>query len=178
MEKQGLQVSEATEPISELRARWAWTEPTVWTDRMLGALENGINGVEESKWFCLIDKVYKPANLKSAYLKTTRNKGAAGVDRVSVKGYGGQLEHNLAQVREQLEKSTYRPSRIRRTYIPKNSGGEMRPLGIPTVKDRVVQTALRHVIEPIFERTFAEHSYGFRPERGCKDALRRVFNLR
>ena len=74
MEKQGLQVSEATEPISELRARWAWTEPTVWTDRMLGALENGINGVEESKWFCLIDKVYKPANLKSAYLKTARHK--------------------------------------------------------------------------------------------------------
>lgn len=177
METEESKVPKPVEPISEVHARWAWTEPAVWTDRMLGALESGINGVEETKWFCLIDKVDTLANLKAAYRKTASRKGAAGVDHVPIKGYEQHLDRNLARVREQLAGGDYRPSQIRRTYIPKSSGKELRPLGIPTVEDRVVQTAVRQVIEPIFERTFAEHSYGFRPGRGCKDALRRVFNL-
>ena len=177
MERKESKVPETAEPISEVRARWGWTEPAIWTDRMLGALESGINGVEETKWFCLIDKVYHPLNLMAAYRKTASRKGAAGVDRVSIKAYGGQLGRNLARVREQLATGLYCPSKIRRTYIPKSRGKELRPLGIPTVQDRIVQTAVRQVIEPIFERIFAEQSYGFRPERGCKDALRRVSNL-
>ncbi len=170
-------VSETVEQISEVRARWAWTEPSVWTDRMLVALEDGINGVEETKWFCLIDKVCNPANLMAAYRRTASRKGTAGVDHVTIKGYAKSLGRNLARVREQLLGRTYRPSRIRRIHIPKSGGAETRPLGIPTVEDRVVQTAVRHVIEPIFERTFAKRSYGFRPGRGCKDALRDVFHL-
>ncbi len=177
MEIEELKVPDPANPTSEIRARWAWVEPSVWTDRMLWALENGISGVEETKWFGLIDKVYKIANLTRAYEKTVRNKGAAGVDNVSVTGYGKHLETNLARLQEQLVKGTYRPSRIRRTYIPKPGGSEKRPLGIPTVQDRIVQTALRLVIEPIFEQTFAGNSYGFRPGRGCKDALRQVTKL-
>lgn len=177
MEAEESKVSEKANPIPEIRSRWEWVEPSVWTDRMLWALENGISGVEETKWFGLIDKVYKIANLTRAYEKTARNKGAAGVDNVTVTGYGKRLEVNLAKLHDQLVKGTYRPSRIRRTYIPKPGGSEKRPLGIPTVQDRIVQTALRHVIEPIFEQTFAGNSYGFRPGRGCKDALRQVTKL-
>jgi RNA-directed DNA polymerase len=177
MEKEESKVLETANPVSEIRAQWAWVEPSVWTDRMLEALENGINGVEESKWFCLIDKVCKPANLMSAWLKTASNDGAAGVDHVTVKGYAKQLETNLERVRDQVGSGVYHPSRIRRTYIPKPGGGEFCPLGIPIVQDRVVGTAVRHVIEPIFEQTFSENSFGFRPGRGCKDALRQVFNL-
>lgn len=177
MEVEESKVSEKANPIPEIRSRWEWVEPSVWTDRMLWALENGISGVEETKWFGLIDKVYKIANLTRAYEKTARNKGAAGVDNVTVTGYGKRLEVNLAKLHDQLVTGTYRPSRIRRTYIPKPGGSEKRPLGIPTVQDRIVQTALRHVIEPIFEQTFAGNSYGFRPGRGCKDALRQVTKL-
>ena len=177
MEAEESKVSEKANPIPEIRSRWEWVEPSVWTDRMLWALENGISGVEETKWFGLIDKVYKIANLTRAYEKTARNKGAAGVDNVTVTGYGKRLEANLAKLHDRLVKGTYRPSRIRRTYIPKPGGSEKRPLGIPTVQDRIVQTALRHVIEPIFEQTFAGNSYGFRPGRGCKDALRQVTKL-
>ena len=177
MEIKESKVPEGAEPVSEIRARWAWVEPSVWTDRMLEALESGINGVEESKWFCLIDKVCKPANLMSAWLKTADKNGAAGVDHVTVKGYAKQLETNLTRVRDRLAAGVYYPSRIRRAYIPKSSGGELRPLGIPIVQDRLVGTAIRHVIEPIFEQTFAESSYGFRPKRGCKDALRHVSDL-
>ena len=79
--------------------------------------------------------------------------------------------------REQLQDGSYRPQAMRRVWIPKPGSTEKRPLGIPTVRDRVVQAALRHVLEPIFERDFAEQSYGFRPDRGCKDALRRVDEL-
>ena len=174
MEQQGHQVPDKAGPDSDIRARWAWTEPSVWTDRMLDALENGISGVKESKWFCLIDKVAKRANLESAYAKALANDGAAGVDHVTVKGFGGNLDRNLQRVSRNILEGTHRPSRIKRVYIPKPGNTETRPLGIPTVEDRCVQTALRHVIEPIFERRFADNSYGFRPGRGCKDALREV----
>jgi RNA-directed DNA polymerase len=84
------------------------------------------------------------------------------------------LDTNLSKVAQQLADGSYCPQAVRRHWIAKPGSSEKRPLGIPTVRDRVVQTALRNVMEPIFERDFAEHSYGFRPERGCKDALRGV----
>ena len=91
--------------------------------------------------------------------------------------FEGRLDEELRRLSEQLRNDTYRPQAIRRHYIPKPGSQEKRPLGIPTVRDRVVQTALRMVIEPIFEHEFAEQSYGFRPKRGCKDALRRADEL-
>jgi RNA-directed DNA polymerase len=167
-------VSEKAKQAGDVRARWPWTEPQAWTDRMLTALENGVKG---GKWFSLIDKVYSPGMLKTAFERVKANGGAPGVDRQTIEMFEKRLDGNLAYLSDQLQKGTYRPQAIRRTYIPKPGSTEKRPLGIPTVRDRVVQTAIRAVIEPIFERDFAEHSYGFRPGRGCKDALRRVAGL-
>jgi RNA-directed DNA polymerase len=99
------------------------------------------------------------------------------VDHVTVAHYAKDLDANLRRLSEELRTGSYRPQAIRRRYIPKPGSAEQRPLGIPTVRDRVVQTALRMVLEPIFERDFARHSYGFRPGWGCKDALRRVDEL-
>ena len=158
----------------EVRVRWAWTEPSVWTDRMLTALENGVKG---GVWFSLIDKVYAPANLFASYAKVAANAGAAGVDHVRVEDFRHDLAGNLEKLARQLRDGSYRPQAVRRVNIPKPGTKETRPLGIPTVRDRVVQGAVRHVLEPIFERVFAKHSYGFRPGRGCKDALRRVDRL-
>jgi RNA-directed DNA polymerase len=153
---------------------WSWTEPTVWTARMLAALEQGVKG---GKWYSLIDKVQSETTLKAAFAQVAANQGAAGVDHVSVEHYAKDKDANLQRLSEELGRGSYRPQHIRRHYIPKPGSTEMRPLGIPTVRDRVVQTALRMVMEPIFERDFAAHSYGFRPNRGCKDALRRVQEL-
>jgi RNA-directed DNA polymerase len=150
---------------------WSWVEPAAWTERMLAALEQGVKG---SKWFSLMDKVYAKRNLEAAYRKVAKNKGSAGVDRVTVKVFGERLEPNLERLHEQLRQENYEPSAIRRTYILKPGSKETRPLGIPTVRDRVVQTALSNVLKPIFERDFAEHSYGCRPNRSCKDALAKV----
>jgi RNA-directed DNA polymerase len=138
---------------------------------MLMALEQGVKG---GVWFSLIDKVYSLPNLREAFAKVKANGGAAGVDHQTIAMYESRLDANLKDLSEHLRTDTYRPQNIRRVYIPKPGSRERRPLGIPSVRDRVVQTALRSVIEPIFERDFAEHSYGFRPGRGCKDALRRV----
>lgn len=156
-------------------SHWAWTEPSVWTNPMLATLEH--NGVRGGKWHSLIDKVYKPDNLASAYREVAANRGAPGVDNVTVEDFSGGLTRNLDKLEQQLREGTYHPQAIRRVAIPKPGTNETRPLGIPTVRDRVVQNALRHVLEPILERQFAEHSYGFRPTRGCKDALRRVDRL-
>lgn len=154
--------------------RWSWVEPTVWTERMLTALEQGVKG---GKWYSLRDKVYAEATLRAAFVQVAANKGAAGVDHVSIKQFAGDLEANLKRLSEGLRTGSYQPQAIRRHYIPKPGSVEKRPLGIPTVRDRVVQTALRMVLEPIFELDFAAQSYGFRPGRGCKDALRRVDGL-
>jgi len=96
------------------------------------------------------------------------------VDHQTIEMFQAHLGENLQRLSRQLREGTYRPQAIRRAWIPKPGGKELRPLGIPTVRDRVSQAALRQVLEPIFERDFAEHSYGFRPNRSCKDALRRV----
>jgi RNA-directed DNA polymerase len=157
-----------------VQSRWAWTEPAVWTERMLTALEQGVKG---GVWFTLIDKIGSPHNLAAAFTKVARNGGAAGVDHVNVTDFEERLDANLRELVQGLRDDTYRPQAVRRVHIPKPGSRETRPLGIPTVRDRVVQGAVRHVLEPIFEREFAAHSYGFRPNRGCKDALRRVDEL-
>jgi len=160
--------------VGEVQARWAWTEPAVWTERMLTALEVGVKG---GIWFSLIDKVYKARNLRAAFAKVKANQGAAGVDHQTIEMFEAILETNLTRVSQQLADGSYRPQAVRRQWIAKPGSSEKRPLGIPTVRNRVVETALCNVLEPIFERDFAEHSYGFRPGRGCKDALRRVDHL-
>jgi RNA-directed DNA polymerase len=141
---------------------------------MLTALEQGVKG---GKWFSLIDKIHPERTLRAAFSQVAANKGAAGVDHVTVTMFDDRLEENLKRLSEDLQSGLYRPQQIRRHYIPKPGSKEKRPLGIPTVRDRVVQTAVLNALEPIFEREFAEHSYGFLPGRGCKDALRRVDQL-
>jgi RNA-directed DNA polymerase len=141
---------------------------------MLTALEQGVKG---GVWFSLIDKVWHPRNLHASWDKVQARAGAAGVDHQSVGQFEQDLDPNLARLSEQLRRGTYRPQAVRRVWIPKPGSDQKRPLGIPTVGDRVVQGALRQVIEPIFEQGFAPQSYGFRPGRGCRDALRRVEQL-
>jgi RNA-directed DNA polymerase len=160
--------------VEDIHARWAWVEPVVWTTRMLTALEEGVKG---GVWFALIDKVFAERNLKAAFQQVAKNDGAAGVDGESVRAFERRLAEMIRWLSESLKAGTYSPQAIRRAHIPKPGTNETRPLGIPTVRDRVVQAAVVNVIEPIFERGFAEHSYGFRPGRGCKDALRRVSEL-
>jgi RNA-directed DNA polymerase len=155
---------------AEAHDLWWWVEATVWTTRMVSALVNGVKG---GKWFSLVDKVYRSETLEAAWRKVAGNKGAAGVDGQSVERFEAGAERYLSELREALKTGAYRPAPVKRVDIPKGDG-KTRPLGIPTVKDRIVQTALKMVIEPIFEAEFREGSYGFRPGRGCKDALREV----
>jgi RNA-directed DNA polymerase len=154
--------------------RWWWVEPTVWTQRMLTALEKGVKG---GMWFSLMDKVYSLRNLKAAWARVRLNAGAAGIDKQTIDLFEKNEEWELQQLHEQLRDGKYRPQAVRRTWINKPGSTEKRPLGIPAVRDRVVQTALRHTLEPIWEAEFAETSYGFRPGRGCLNALRRVDEL-
>lgn len=158
-------------PADAVRTRWAWAAPEVWTERMLTALEQGVRG---GYWYTLMDKVAAVSTLRAAFARVKANRGAAGVDHVTVAMYGRRLDANLTELATALRTGTYRPQPIRRHWIPKPGTRQQRPLGIPTVRDRVVQTAVRLVLEPIFEVGFAEHSYGFRPRRGTKHALRRV----
>jgi RNA-directed DNA polymerase len=158
----------------EILSRWRWVKPCAWSVRMLAALEQGVKG---EKWFRLFDKVFAERNLWAAFQQVAANDGAAGVDHVTTRQFEGQLPEAIWELSDQLKTGTYEPQAIRRVHIPKPGTNETRPLGIPTVRDRVVQAAVVHVIEPIFERDFAQHSYGFRPGRGCQDALRRVDEL-
>jgi RNA-directed DNA polymerase len=152
---------------------WWWAEASIWTERMVSALGNGVKG---GKWFSLVDKAIRPTTLEIAWRKVERNKGAAGVDGQSVERFAAVADRYLTELHEDLKNGSYRPSPVKRVSIPKG-GGQTRPLGIPTVKDRIVQTALKMTIEPVFEVQFRQGSYGFRPGRGCKDALREVDRL-
>lgn len=163
----------ATQGAETLGRDWSWVEASVWNERMLAALENGVKG---GKWFSLIDKVYRIESLGAAWKKVEANGGAAGVDRQTVERFAARAEMYLEELSTALKKGTYRPEPLRRVEIAKG-GGKYRPLGIPAVKDRIVQTALKFVLEPIFEREFVSMSYGFRPGLGCKDALGEVERL-
>lgn len=122
------------------------------------------------KWYSLYDKVYALPNLETAWQKVQANDGAPGLDGVSVARFGKDAPARLQHLAADLQKKTYRPHPVRRVYIPKSGGGQ-RPLGIPTVRDRIVQQALLQVMEPIFEGKFSKFSHGFRPDRGCRTAL-------
>lgn len=150
------------------------TKPRVWTDRMLKALRRGVKG---GKWFALIDKVFSPANLDLAFKRVLANGGSPGVDNQSVDRFGTRRGENIARLASELKSGGYEPKPVRRVWIEKPGSKDKRPLGIPAVCDRVVQASLLQTIEPIFEKEFAGHSYGFRPGRGCRDALRRVQHL-
>jgi RNA-directed DNA polymerase len=137
---------------------------------MLAALDNGVKG---NKWFSLIDKVYRPQTLAAAWQHVKSNRGAAGIDGQSTERFAAQAGRHLEELGQELKEGRYRPSPVKRVEIPK-ADGKKRPLGIPTVKDRIAQTAVKRVIEPIFEKMFLPTSYGFRPGKSCKDALRQV----
>jgi RNA-directed DNA polymerase len=152
---------------------WSWVEAAVWTERMVSALENGVKG---GRWYSLIDKVCASATLQAAWQKVRANAGAAGVDRQSIERFEANEDLYLAELAAALRDGSYAAQPVRRVDIPKGDG-RTRPLGIPTVKDRIVQTAVKFVLEPIFEAVFRPASYGFRPGRGCRDGLREVAQL-
>ena len=148
-----------------------WANRVVWNDRMLDALLCGVRG---GKWHTLIDKVYDLRNLAAASQSVLGNEGAAGVDHQTVERFEDRQLEELRRLEEELRTGKYQPRAVKRVWIPKPGSTEKRPLGIPCVRDRVVQTALLHVLEPIFDITFAENSYGFRHGRGCHHALERI----
>jgi RNA-directed DNA polymerase len=154
----------------ETAARWSWVEPSVWTERMLEALETGVKG---GKWHSLMDKVYREESLRVGWKRVRERNGCAGIDKMSVRMFESRADKRIERLSEQLREGRYEPREVKRVWIPKGTG-QLRPLGVPTIIDRVVQTSLRNAIEPIFERKFEASSYGFRPGRGCKDALREV----
>jgi len=158
----------------EVPPTWEWTEAAVWTERMLATLERGITG---GKWYSLYDKVWKIENLQRAAQKVAAGKSPKKPDGRRCRRYAEQSAKRLPQLQQMLKEGSYQPEPAQRVWIPKLGSKELRPLGVPPVENRVVEMALRNVLEPIFEHTFAEHSYGFRPGRGAKDALRRVSQL-
>lgn len=158
----------------EVAPQWAWTEAVVWTERMVATLERGITG---GKWYSLMDKIWKMANLQRAVEKVARGKSKTKADGRKCRRYAEQSAQRLPPLQAKLQSGQYQPKPVHRIWIPKLGSKEMRPLGVPEVENRVVEMAIRNVIEPIFEHHFAEHSYGFRPGRGAKDALRRVDQL-
>ena len=149
-------------------------EPCVWTNRMLTALVEGVKG---GVWFSLFDKVYAKRTLERAWERVRCNNGAAGVDRESVAFFAKDADQRLDRLSRDLREGAYQPHAVMRTWIDKPGKKEKRPLGIPAVRDRIVQTALVIVLEPIFEREFLPTSFGFRRRLGAKDALREVDGL-
>lgn len=158
---------------SNLNPRWSWVEPEIWSDKMLTALENGVKG---GKWFSLIDKIYSKKVLEKAWLKVKKNRGAAGVDNISVERFAKNQDKYLDELERELREGTYKPHSVKRVYIDKEPG-KKRPLGIPTIKDRIAQQAAKMALEPILENEFLDMNYGFRPKRNAKDALREVDKL-
>jgi RNA-directed DNA polymerase len=157
-----------------LRAHLSLESNAIWTDRMLEALETGVKG---RRWYSLMDKVWNPSHLQLGAWQVIRNGGAPGVDHRSCEQLESELAGEVSLLERQLRAGTYQPQAVKRVWIAKAGRPEKRPLGIPTVRDRVVQATLRNVVEPIFEAEFVEHSYGFRPGRGATQALSRVEQL-
>lgn len=165
---------QSLEPGGQIQALLGWVETAVWNERMLETLVTGVRG---GKWHSLFDKVYRLSNLRAAWKRVAANKGGAGVDQTTIAEFELNADERLQQLSRALRDRTYKPLPVRRAYIPKAGTKERRPLGIPAVIDRIVQTALRNVIEPIFEREFETSSYGFRPNLGCNNALAEVERL-
>jgi retron-type reverse transcriptase len=121
----------------------------------------------------LMESIVAKGNLSDAYTKVVGNKGAPGVDGMTVEGLLPYLEKHQGRLTGSILNGSYKPKAVRRVEIPKPDGGK-RLLGVPTVIDRFVQQAVAQVLVPIFEKTFSEHSHGFRPERSCHDAIRQA----
>ncbi len=139
-------------------------------------LVDWLNPDGQKKVHSLVDKVYQPKNLRAAWEKVKANRGSGGVDGQSLSAFEQELDDNLQRLREELHTDRYRPQPVRRVNIPKaGKPGEWRPLGIPAVTDRVYQQALRNRLEPIFEPLFDDSSFGYRPGRSAKDALRKIW---
>lgn len=136
-----------------------------------------MNKKNKKKHHSLIDKVWNWKNLNEAWKKVKQNKGAGGVDRVSIEAFEANLEQNLNEIQRLLKQDRYVPNPVKRVYIPKPDGTK-RPLGIPTIRDRVVQQALKNVIEPIFEPEFLDSSFGYRPKKNAKQAIEQIEEIR
>jgi RNA-directed DNA polymerase len=128
-----------------------------------------------NKAHSLTGRITEQVMLK-AFKAVKKNRGAAGIDKISIKKFEQNLEDNLNQLMKQLKDGSYQPLALRREYIPKG-GGKFRPLGIPAVRDRVAQEVVRRLIEPYFEPYFSKYSYGFRPGRNCHQAVREIIRL-
>jgi len=131
------------------------------------------SSLSNRKWYSLYDKVYALPNLERAWKKVRSNRGAGGIDRQTIASFERKKEQELLELQRLLREKRYRPHPLRRVYIPK-ANREQRPLGIPTIRDRVVQQALLNILEPIFEPLFHDHSYGFRPQRNTHQAIEQV----
>ena len=162
--------ADSREPCAEI-VRLSQGSRRVWTVRMLEALARGNEG---RKWHTLIDKVWSPQALETAVKTVTARKGAAGVDGQTTEAFAKSGAEEIAVITRLLREGRYEPRPVKRRWIEKPGSKDLRPLGIPTVRDRVVQSALLYVMEPIFEIGFAEHSYGFRPGRSARQAVERV----
>jgi len=132
---------------------------------MLATLETGTEG---GKWFRLIDKVWRTKNLAGSRQKVVAKGGSAGIDNQSARALCEHQEQTIQKLEQELRTGQYQPQAVKRVWIPKPGSQEKRPLGVPTLRDRIVQGAVLQVIEPIFEREFATQSYGFRPGKGVK----------
>jgi Retron-type reverse transcriptase len=144
-------------------------EKTQSVRRFREGVENG----KKRRWYSLIDKISATPNLEEAFREVKRNKGAAGVDGVTIKAFESELESHVQALQHALRTKNYRSKPVKRVYIPK-ADGTQRPLGIPTVGDRVVQAAVRRILEPIFEEVFLDCSFGFRPGRSAHMALQKI----
>ena len=144
-------------------------EQTTNVRRFREGVENG----KKRRWYSLIDKIWAKPNLGEAFQEVKRNKGAAGVDGVTIKAFESKLEDNVQALQYALQNKTYRSRPVKRVYIPK-ADGTQRPLGIPTVGDRVVQAAAKRILEPIFEEIFLDCSFGFRPGKSAHMALEKI----
>jgi len=150
----------------------------MWTEAMKAAI--GQLRQAGRKWYSVYDKVIDPANLEAAWnrinhrVQGKKRRQGAGVDGITVAKYADRANEDLRILGEQLSAGRYSPSPVRRQYIPKPGSTKLRPLGLPTVRDRVVQEACRSMIEPIFEAEFLDSSHGFRPERSVETACVQV----
>jgi len=151
----------------EILLRWGWVEPRIWTARMLTALEQGVKG---GRWFSLIDKVHPIGTLRAAFRQVAANKGAAGVDHVTVQMFEERLDENLETLSEDLCSGQYRPQQIRRHYIPKPGSKEKRPLGIPICRSYCTSLQRRWGLKEVQLIT----TLYFSDEIDCGDQERRV----
>ena len=155
-----------------------WSHHPAWTERMRAALKT--RRESGGKWFSLIDRVYEPRQLQLAWDRLDRRttgekrRRGAGVDGVTVEKFAEQAGREIPRLAEELKAGTYRPRAVRRHWIPKPGTNKKRPLGLPCVRDKVVQEALRSLIEPIFECEFLDGSHGFRPNRSTDTACQQL----